>query len=123
MMLVVIVVAGFSLSYAATQGWIRAQRGGEVMAMQERLVIEAVWFRSTTLASVYVFNVGEVEAGILSVQVDGVSCPFSPSSLSIVPDQGSWVNATYTAGFTSGTTYTLKITTEKGSSFEIRATR
>lgn len=123
MLLVVIVVAAFSLSYSAALGWIRAQRREGMMAMRERLIIEDVWFRSSTLASIYFFNVGKVEAEIDRVQVNGSSYPISPSSLSIVPNQGGWMNVTYTTGFVSGTTYTFKVATEKGSSFETLATR
>lgn len=93
------------------------------MGMQERLIIEDVWFRSSTIASIYLFNVGRVEAEIDEIQIDRVSCPISPSGLSIVPDLGGWVNVTFATGFISGTTYTFKITTENGSSYETLATR
>jgi len=123
MIQIVIVVAAFSLAYGAYFSWASTQRRGLLMQMQERMVVEAVWFRSSTMASIYVSNVGESDVNIDEVKVNGVSCTINPTSLSIVPTQGGWLHVTYTGGFVSGTTYTFTVITERETSLETLANR
>ena len=51
MIQIVIMVAAFSLAYGAYFSWVSTQRRGSMMQMQERMVVEAVRFQSSTTAS------------------------------------------------------------------------
>lgn len=123
MLQIVIMVAAFSLAYGAYFSWVSTQRRGSTMQMQERMVVEAVWFQSSTTASIYVSNVGKSDVNIDEVRVNGVSCTISTTSLSIVPTHGGWITVTYTGGFVSEITYTFTIITERGTSLETLANR
>lgn len=87
------------------------------------MVVEVVWFRSSTLASIYVFNVGAADLSITKIDVNGDPSTISPTSLSIVPNTGGWINITNTTRFTSGSTYTFNIVTQRGIRIETSATR
>ena len=123
MIQIVILVFAFSLAYGAYFSWVSTQRRGSTMQMQERMAVEALWFQSSTTASIYVSNVGKSDVNIDEVKVNGVSCTISPTSLSIVPTHGGWITVTYTGGFVSGTTYTFTVITERGTSLETLANR
>lgn len=120
LILILIVVFAFSLVYGSYNSWTSAQRNGQLQQMQERAVVETVRFNSDTTASLYVFNVGDVEVKITQIQINQGSSEITPSSLSIMPGESNWINATYST-FTSGNAYTFKIITERGTIIETSA--
>jgi len=117
MLLIVIVVAGFSLLYASTQGWIYAQRREELMAMQERLIIEDIWFRTINnkrnLITIYVRNVGLVDVTIIACTINDAFYTISPSKLELIPEEGGYLNVTFS--WIPNTTYKISLKTSKGS--------
>ena len=116
MMLIVIIIAAFSLLYAATDQWIRTQRREPMMAMQERFVIEDIWFRTdggTKIATIYVRNGGEVDVTIMYSTANDVSYIISPSEVEIAPGAGGELNITIP--WVTDTTYEVTVKTERGS--------
>ena len=122
MLLLVIVVAAFSLVYGAYFSWVSAQQSGPLLQMQERISVEDVRFSSNTTATLCVFNVGTADVTISSIEINGGSSTITSSSNSAVPGISIWVNVDYPAGFTSGSTYTFKVITARGTNTETSAT-
>jgi len=124
LLMIVITVAAFSITYAATNSWTSAQRSGQLLALQERLVVEDVWFKhnsSNSAICVYARNVGKVELEIYSLKVNEVvSTETTPTKLRLSVGFGGWMNTTY--NWMTGTTYKIEILTDRGSVIATYAT-
>ena len=118
LLLIIITVAGFSLAYGAYWSWTSNQRRGELMRLRERFVAEDIWFRNSSSASIYVFNIGRVDITIAKIQVRGVSCNLRLQNSVLLPGQSSSVLVDYGPGFVFGVAYTFRITTERGTIVE-----
>ena len=118
-------VVAFGLVYEAISSWISTQYDGSLLGMKERVVVEAVRFNwdSSNAASYYVFNVWEAYGGDDQIQINGSSSMITYSILSAVVGLRLWVDVAYSAGFTSGSTYTFKVTTVRGTNTGTSATR
>ena len=123
LLMIVIVLAAFSIVWGVTNNWITRQRWETKMQMKERLLIEDVWFRrvdDTYLITIYVRNIGKIPVTIKEVYVDGKLFEMSPSSLSLALKEGGFINVTK-AGWTwsQNSTYRIKIKTERGTYVEV----
>lgn len=118
LLMIVVTVAAFALLYGATDSWIRAQRTGPLLRLKERVVIENVWFLTNATGKyvcVYSRNVGEVEVTIYSFQVGGgVPSPMS-GDITLSVGRGGWMNASYS--WSVGTTYEVRVLTDRGGEF------
>ena len=86
------------------------------MAMQERFVIEDIWFRSVgnqRLSTIYVRNGGEVDITIMFCLVDDVSFITTPDELELAPGEGGNFNITF--AWSPDTTYKVGIRSARGS--------
>jgi E3 ubiquitin-protein ligase DOA10 len=104
-LLLVIAVAGMSISITATY----VITGNLHETMGERMIIEDVWFTSDGI-SVYLLNTGKTRLSIEGVYVDYMQQIFT--SLELEPLQHGWTNMTFT--WTADTVYYLKIVTSRG---------
>ncbi len=80
--------------------------------MSERVIVEDVWFNSTTSTiDVYAHNVGKTAIQVAAVYVNHVGQPFnSPFSLGL--NAHGWLSAVYS--WNSGEVYYIDIVTSRG---------
>jgi flagellin-like protein len=122
LLLIVIAVAAAVLAYI----WIIGYQGtltqqASTAQLQERIKIEAVEYTGTSL-KVYVRNIGDVKVNISAVYVYDPSGTvlaksiLTPSQYSIDPGKvtDTTTSPTVSVTLTSGTTYTVKVVTVKG---------
>lgn len=116
LLLIVIVVAGFSMLYSITDNWLRAQRRNELVYMQERLIIEDIWFRtsggSRNLTTIFIRNIGDVDLNITQCKIDEIIYTNTPGGLELSPDIAGNMNVTFP--WTPDTTYKIELKTERG---------
>ena len=122
MLLLVIVVAAFSLVYGAYFSWVSAQQSGPLLQMQERISVEDVRFSSNTTATLCVFNVGTADVTISSIEINGGSSTITSSNNYAVPGISIQVTVTCPFEFTTGTTYNFNLLTARGTHAETSAT-
>jgi E3 ubiquitin-protein ligase DOA10 len=104
-LLLVIAVAGMSISITATY----VITGNLRETMGERFIIEDVWFRPGTI-SVYLRNTGKTKMSTAGIYVDYVTQPFT--ELQLEPLEHGWTNITF--AWTPDTVYYLKVITSRG---------
>lgn len=116
LLMIVITVSGFSLTFMMANTWISVQRLGPLLALQERLAMEDVWFMTNTTGKyicVYSRNVGKVELEIYSMMVNNVvPSGIAPAKLRLPLGFGGWMNASY--DWVVGTTYKIDVLTDRG---------
>ncbi|HKZ94080.1 MAG TPA: hypothetical protein VJ249_05820 [Candidatus Bathyarchaeia archaeon] len=104
-LLLVIAVAGMSISITATY----VITGNLRETMGERFIVEDVWFISGGI-SIYLRNTGKTGISVVGVYVDYITQSFTP--LQLEPLEQGWTNLTYT--WTADTAYYMKIVTSRG---------
>jgi len=104
-LLLVIAVAGMSISITATY----VITGNMRETMGERFIVEDVWFRSGGI-SIYLRNTGKTHVTIAGVFVDHVTQSFA--SLQLEPLEHDWTNLTF--AWTQDTVYYMKIVSSRG---------
>jgi len=104
-LLLVIAVAGMSISITATY----VITGNLRETMGERYVVEDVWFRPGAI-SVYVLNTGKTRISFAGIYVDHIEQLFT--SLDLEPLEHGWINLTHT--WTPDTVYYIKMVTSRG---------
>ena len=104
-LLLVIAVAGMSISITATY----VITGNLRETMGERFIIEDVWFRQGVI-SVYLRNTGKTQINTAGIYVDYIAQPFT--ELQLEPSEHGWSNITF--AWTSSTAYYLKVITSRG---------
>ncbi len=104
-LLLVIAVAGMSISITATY----VITGNLRETMGERFIVEDVWFRPDGL-SVYLRNTGKTRVNVAGVFVDQITQSFT--SLELEPLEHGWTNLTYI--WTADTAYHVKIVSSRG---------
>lgn len=116
LLLIVIVIAGFGMLYSITNNWLRSQRRNELVYMQERLIIEDIWFRTSsgtrTLVTIFIRNIGDVDLNITQCKIDEIFYPKTPGGLELTPDVAGTMNVTFP--WTPDTTYKIEVKTERG---------
>jgi hypothetical protein len=106
LLLIIIAVAAMSITTTATYVITTNLRDN----MNERAVIEDVWFNSATqTVDICVFNVGKVAITIPAVYVDHVGYA---SNLTLEPDESGFLSIS--ANWSSGETYYVDIVTTRG---------
>ena len=104
-LLLVIAVAGMSISITATY----VITGNFRETMGERFIVEDVWFRTGTIA-IYLRNTGKTAIDSAAVYVNYTAQSFT--SLHLDPLEHGWLNVTFT--WTANTVYHVKIVTGRG---------
>jgi E3 ubiquitin-protein ligase DOA10 len=104
-LLLVIAVAGMSISITATY----VITGNLRETMGERFIIEDVWFRQGAI-SVYLRNTGKTRINTAGIYVDYITQSFT--TLQLDPLEHGWTNITFT--WTPNTVYYLKVITSRG---------
>ena len=104
-LLLVIAVAGMSISITATY----VITGNFRETMGERFIVEDVWFRPG-IVSIYLRNTGKTSINVAGIYVDYITQPFT--SLQLEPQAHDWINLTYT--WTPDTVYYIKVITSRG---------
>jgi E3 ubiquitin-protein ligase DOA10 len=104
-LLLVIAVAGMSISITATY----VITGNLRETMGERFIVEDVWFRTGGI-SLYLRNTGKTRISIIGIYVDYVVQSFT--SLELEPLAHGWTNLTCT--WATDTAYYIKIVTSRG---------
>ncbi|MEZ0345793.1 MAG: archaellin/type IV pilin N-terminal domain-containing protein [Infirmifilum sp.] len=119
LLLIVIAVAAAVLTYVWVTGYMGTLAPRQTPTqLQERIKIDAVSVSGTTV-SIYVSNIGDVNANVISAYVlttnSTVVCGGSlTKSTSIPPGQVTQVTVPTSCGLTSGTTYVAKVSTQGG---------
>jgi len=104
-LLLVIAVAGMSISITATY----VITGNLHETMGERFIVEDVWFRQGVI-SVYLRNTGKTQISAAGIYVDYIAQPFT--GLQLEPLEHGWTNITF--AWTPNTVYYLKVITSRG---------
>jgi len=104
-LLLVIAVAGMSISITATY----VITGNLRETMGERFIVEDVWFRQGVI-SVYLRNTGKTRINTAGIYVNYITPPFT--TLELEPLEHGWTNITLT--WTPDTVYYLKVITSRG---------
>ncbi len=104
-LLLVIAVAGMSISITATY----VITGNLRETMGERFIIEDVWFKTDGI-HLYLRNTGKTRISIIGIYVDQVVQSFT--SLELEPQAHGWTNLTCT--WATDTPYYIKIVTSRG---------
>jgi E3 ubiquitin-protein ligase DOA10 len=104
-LLLVIAVAGMSISITATY----VITGNLRETMGERFIVEDVWFRPGGI-SIYLRNTGKTRISAAGIYVDYITQSFT--SLQLEPLEHGWTNMTYT--WMPNTVYYLKVITSRG---------
>ena len=120
LLLVVIVTFAFSYVAVSTQSWIVGQRRENLMEIQERLVIEDIWFRvvngERSLITVSVRNAGEVYVVLILCTVSSSGVPVNSESVGpfeVLPS--NLVRFDFSCAWAPGTIYEITIKSRKGS--------
>lgn len=117
LLMVVITVSAFSIAYMGTTAWIKNQKEGPLMRMQERLTVEDVWFKvdgtGKKYVCVYLRNVGKIEVILYDIMIDGIHITErTPAKLTLPLELGGWMTAVFP--WTAGQTYEVKLLTDRG---------
>ena len=104
-LLLVIAVAGMSISITATY----VITGNLRETMGERFIVEDVWFRPSAI-SVYMRNTGKTRINVAGVYVDHLEQSFT--SLELEPLEHGWTNLTF--NWTADKVYHVKIVSSRG---------
>lgn len=95
-----------------------------MLALQERLIIEDVWFKANATGKficTYSRNTGKIAIKIYSLRVNGViPAGLAPKNLTLPTGFRGWVNASYS--WAVGTTYKIELLTDRGSVMTTYAT-
>jgi len=108
--LLLTVVAVAAMAIATTATYVITTNLREIMS--ERVIVEDVWFNSSTgNINVYLRNIGKTAVTVSAVYVNHVSKPFSsPAYLEI--GGHAWLNIS--CSWTYGTLYYIDIVTKRG---------
>lgn len=104
-LLLVIAVAGMSISITATY----VITGNLRETMGERFIVEDAWFRPGGI-SIYLRNTGKTRIDVAGVFMDYITQSFTP--LQLEPQEHGWTNLTHT--WTANTVYYLKVVSSRG---------
>ena len=104
-LLLVIAVAGMSISITATY----VITGNFRETMGERFIVEDVWFKPGSIC-IYLRNTGKTRISVAGIYVDYIAQPFTSTGLE--PLEHGWTNITYT--WTPNTVYHIKAITSRG---------
>jgi len=123
MLLIVIVVIAFSILWQSIDTWLKWQRSTVIPSLEQRIVIEDVWFRTVDgkpiLITLYVRNIGGTVVNVTQVSINGAYYPMEPQSLKLGIGEGGWLNVS--CSWTVGKTYEVKAFTDGGVSVEMHA--
>jgi archaellum component FlaF (FlaF/FlaG flagellin family) len=120
MMLVVMI--GMSALFAFFVNYSRDFQEGGGSAVFESMTVEDIWFKNQTTVELWVYNYGKVDLKISSIYVDDDLADFKVTG---IPDGtvvvGGHAQLFVTSEFVQGNplSYSFKIVTERGTSFEV----
>ena len=114
-MLILLVVIAMSAVFAFFVSYVGIFQTGSGSAVMEMIEIEDVWFRASGTVDISIYNYGKIEAKITSVFVDDSLVINGIGSTVAVDDH---LQITVPLVWDNSTSYSLKIVTERGSTFE-----
>jgi flagellin-like protein len=120
-LLILIIVLGMSFAFAYLTGYVSDFQQGQGSAIMELIVVEDVWFRSTTHINITLYNYGQVDVTVGSVYLDGLQVDFTGDSdgvLTLSLEEHGCVHVYPTQPLAKSTSYKIKVVTERGSAFE-----
>ncbi len=124
LLMIVLVVVGFSMLYSISDSWMQAQKRNELLYMHERFIIEDIWFRtsggSRNLTTIFIRNIGDVELNITQCKIDDISYPTIPGGLELSPDIAGNMNVKF--DWSPETTYKIEFWTDRGNFVTLRET-
>jgi FlaG/FlaF family flagellin (archaellin) len=122
MIMVVIVMVGMSAAFAFIINYKQDFQSGSGSAVYESMTVEDVWFRNTEVAEVWIYNFGKVSIEIVNVYINNDAVPFTftaPSEDPNIAIEGHCKLSVFLpTQFVQGESYTFKIVTARGTSFE-----
>lgn len=117
LLVLLITVVASTIVYSNLASSLNNQRLGPLQQVSERIAVEDIWFHNSTGVKIYLRNTGTVDIKVTSVTVDSISLSIIPSSLTLNPNAGGWVNCTRTSSWTTGRYYEITIISDRGSRF------
>lgn len=112
-LMLAVVIGVASLVMAFVNLYVVNYQQGQGAALEERLIIEDVWFREDAL-DITIYNYGEIDAKVVTVFVDGAMAWEGREETGI----GEHKTLTVDLRWTSDETYAIKLLTERGTTFE-----
>lgn len=101
---------------STSQGDFSSIINARIARVQERVVIEDVWFLNSTAVRIYVRNVGGIGIVIDTAYIDHRQITTqSPTKLTLGINQQSSIVVIAAQTLSSGTTYTITVATTRGS--------
>lgn len=116
LMLLVTVIA-FSAVLGYANNFMTAQRANTLATIEERLVVEDIWFHLNGTITIYVTNVGTAPLEITEIHINNENVDFSPSPLRLSMFEVG--EARFSFSWISGSTYSFTIITKGGYNIEV----
>jgi flagellin-like protein len=118
--MILIVIIGMSVLFAFFVNYARDFQAGSGSAVLESMVIEDVWFKSSSAIDISVYNVGKVNFTITSVYINDVRVAITGTSGTVkVEGHGSLtVTGWSSMAKDDDVRYVLKLVTTRGSAIE-----
>lgn len=112
-LMLAVVVGMATLVMAFVNLYVVNYQRGHGGALEERLLIEDVWFKDGTL-DVTIYNYGRIDVKVVTVFIDGATSWEGEKEIRI----GEHETLTLSHGWTAGETYVIKLLTDRGATFE-----
>ena len=118
--MILVVMIGMSALFAFFVNYSRDFQMGSGSAVLESMTAEDVWFTSSDAVVIWVYNYGKVDVTVTDVYVDSNAVVFAPEELTIVVGAHGQIVVYSLAEqpFEIGVSYSFKIVTDRGTSFE-----
>jgi flagellin-like protein len=127
-LMIVIVMAGMTLLFGFVASYTQSFQAGTGGSVLESVTFEDVWFTGTQQVNIWLYNTGKADITLNSIYINGAkmgSIVAHDSSNNIIHFEtlfkmGSHVQLTVTlpSAWQSGTSYLIKIVTQRGSGFQ-----
>jgi hypothetical protein len=121
--MIMITMIGMTLLFAFVASYSQTYKAGIGSSVMESLTIEDIHLSPgsptyDTRVSIFVYNSGKIDCKISSVYVDGLALNVNLDE-SLEAGSSDQLNLERGASWVSGTTYTFKLSTLRGSNFEL----
>jgi hypothetical protein len=109
-----VIMAAFAILYPFIQEYVSNYQRTTGLTIQERFVIEDVWFTPENETHIYLRNVGKIGINFTEVYVNGSSYS---TSLYLNVNEHNWLNLT-DCKWNYDTSYHIRVITERGNIVE-----
>jgi hypothetical protein len=118
--MLMITVIAFSVVLGYANNFMTAQRKNTLAMIQERLVVEDIWFHPNGTVTLYIANTGTIPLEITEIHVDNQNTEISPSPLKLSRLELGEANLNF--AWIPGNEYAFTIITNRGYSLEVPST-